>query len=227
MSTFLQRANQTPSKRQRAREQRVANKLRMVPGYTTLVFDTNILLSSLLVFNALVESLKWTVVVPLPVIMELDGLASDSSPLGEAAKAASASITSRLRTHGTSLKILTSKGNYLSNLNIRTEQVDFNGHETSWERNMDDLILRAAIWQTEHWVDRSMFLKAVDEPQNTADASKVVLLTFDRMRKFPFMFQQFLLSHLSYLHQVRLKAHSREVDAPSERDLASLLSGKP
>ena len=120
----------------------------MVPGYTTLVMDTNILLSSLPVFNALVESAKWTVVVPLPVIMELDGLASDSSPLGEAAKAASGSIVSHLRTHGISLKVLTSKGNYLSNLNIRTEQVDFDdGRETSWERNMDDLILRAAIWQ--------------------------------------------------------------------------------
>ena len=69
----------------------------MVPGYTTLVLDTNVLLSSLPVFNALVESMKWTVVVPLPVIMELDGLASDSSPLGEAAKAASTSIVSHLR----------------------------------------------------------------------------------------------------------------------------------
>ena len=37
--------------------------------------DTNTLLSSLSLFNALGESVKWTVVVPLPVIMELDGLA--------------------------------------------------------------------------------------------------------------------------------------------------------
>lgn len=153
----------------------------MVPGHTTLVFDTNILLSSLPMFNALVETLNWTVVVPLPVIMELDGLSSSSTPLGDAAKAASTSITSHLRTHATSLKIQTSKGNYLSNLNVRTENVDFDWNEASWDRNMDDLILRAAIWQTEHWVDRSKFLKAAE--QNTTGASKVALLTFDRMRE--------------------------------------------
>lgn len=142
--------------------------------------DTNILLSSLPMFNSMVESLKWTVVVPLPVIMELDGLSSNTTPLGEAAKAASASIISHLRSHSVSLKILTSKGNYLSNLNVRTEQVDFDGR--SWERNMDDLILRAAIWQSEHWVDRSMFLKASEE--DTSDACKVALVTFDRMREY-------------------------------------------
>ena len=125
MSTFLQRSQQTPSKRQRVRAQREAGELRMVPGYTTLVIDTNVLLSLLPVFNTLVESHKWTVVVPLPVIMELDGLASDSSPLGDAAKAASASITSYLRSHNVSLKVLTSKGNYPPDLNICTEQVDF------------------------------------------------------------------------------------------------------
>ena len=52
-----------------------------------------------------------------------------------------------------------------------------------WERNMDDLILRAAIWQTEHWVDRSKFLKASDTTVDTSGASKVALLTFDRMRE--------------------------------------------
>ena len=132
--------------------------------------------------NSLVESLKWTVVIPLPVIMELDGLGSTSTPLGDAAKAAAASIVSHLRTHGTSLKILTSKGNYLTNLNVRTEQVDFEGDEASWERNMDDLILRAAIWQTEHWVDRSKFLKVPDASVDNTGACKVALLTFDRMR---------------------------------------------
>ncbi|KIP06005.1 hypothetical protein PHLGIDRAFT_73330 [Phlebiopsis gigantea 11061_1 CR5-6] len=208
LSSFLQQSQQTPSKRQRAKAQRETGGLRMVPGYTTLVMDTNILLSSLPVFNVLVESAKWTVVVPLPVIMELDGLALDPSPLGEASKAASASIISHLRSHGLSLKVLTSKGNYLANLNIRTEQVDFDdGREASWERNMDDLILRAAMWQTEHWVDRSMFLKVSEDEQQVAGASKVALLTFDRM--------------------LRLKARSREVDAPSERDLASLLSVTP
>lgn len=39
--------------------------LNVVAGYTILVIDTNILLSSLSHFSQLVESLKWTVVVPL------------------------------------------------------------------------------------------------------------------------------------------------------------------
>ncbi|GJE97087.1 hypothetical protein PsYK624_132970 [Phanerochaete sordida] len=204
LTSFVQKERSQAKSRHRGRGREVAH-VHMVPGYTTLVIDTNILLSSLPTVNSLIESLQWTVVVPLPVIMELDGLSSSSTPLGEAAKAASASITAHLRTYATSLKIQTSKGNYLSNLNVRTELVDFDWNEASWERNMDDLILRAAIWQTEHWVDRSKFLKAAE--QNTTGASKVALLTFDRM--------------------LRLKARSREVDAPNEQDLATLLSGKP
>ena len=48
---------------------------------------------------------------------------------------------------------------------------------------MDDLILRAALWQDEHWVDRSAMLKA-DSAKDTAGAAKVVLLSFDRMREY-------------------------------------------
>ncbi|KAI0085483.1 hypothetical protein BDY19DRAFT_966394 [Irpex rosettiformis] len=159
-----------------------ARRLQLVPGYTVLVVDTNILLSSLSMIASLVESLEWTVVIPLPVIMELDGLASDTSVLGEAAVAASQYIVSHLRSHSTSLKIQTSKGNYLTNLNVRTEQFDLRDSQ-SWERNMDDLILRAAIWQSTHWVDRSVFLQSRGSKQDAANACKVVLLTFDRMRK--------------------------------------------
>jgi hypothetical protein len=35
-----------------------------------------------------IESLRWTVIVPVPVIKELDGLSSNSSQLGEASQAA-------------------------------------------------------------------------------------------------------------------------------------------
>jgi len=71
----------------------------VVPGYTTLVFDTNILLSSLLVFSKLVELMRWTIVIPLPVIVALDDLSSNSSPLDDAAAVASAYISSHLRMH--------------------------------------------------------------------------------------------------------------------------------
>ncbi|KAJ3717157.1 hypothetical protein C8R42DRAFT_744289 [Lentinula raphanica] len=43
--------------------------------------DTNILLSSLSMFSSLVESKSWTVVVPLPVIMELDDSVKPSKQL--------------------------------------------------------------------------------------------------------------------------------------------------
>ena len=90
-----------------------------------LVVDTNILLSSLSMLASVIESLHWTVIVPVPVIMELNGLSSNVSQLGDASQAAMAYISSHIRSHSTSLKIQTSKGNYLSSLGIYTEQVDF------------------------------------------------------------------------------------------------------
>ncbi|CAL1704092.1 unnamed protein product [Somion occarium] len=197
----------SPRRQPRGRTSRKAaatrQSLRVVPGYTILIVDTNILLSSLPMFSRLVESQQWTIIVPLPVIMELDGLASNSSPLGEAALSAASSITSHIRSHSNSLKVQTSRGNFLQSLNVRTELVEFNGNEDSWERNMDDLILRAAIWQKDHWADRSAFFK-LDSARDTSGAAKVILLSFDRM--------------------LRLKARSREVDAADERDLASILA---
>lgn len=131
--------------------------------------------------TSLIESMKWTVVVPLPVIMELDGLASNINPqLAEAASSAITYITTHIRSHSLSLKVQTSKGNYLTNLNVRTEDVDFSDSDST-ERSMDDLILKAAIWQDDHWVDRSNMLKVESPaPAKTANAVKVVFITLDR-----------------------------------------------
>jgi protein SMG6 len=116
--------------------------------------------------------------------MELDGLSSSSSSsLAITAKSALDYISSHLKSHSLSLKVQTSKGNYLSSLSIRTEQVDFHDHD-SWDRNMDDLILRAAIWHDEHWLDRSAMLRSgEDVTRDTNGATKVVLLSLDRNRK--------------------------------------------
>lgn len=132
-------------------------------------------------FASIVESLQWTVVVPLPVIMELDGLSSNPAPqLSEAAQSAMAYIASHIRSHTVSLKVQTSRGNYLNTLSVRTEQVDFEAGG-NMERNMDDLILKAAIWQDEHWVDRSGMLKPNEQPLQPGVVSvKVVLLSLDR-----------------------------------------------
>lgn len=171
------------------------------PGYTVLVVDTNILLSSLSMFASLVESLRWTVLVPLPVVMELDGLKSNSSSqLSEAADSALSYITTHIRSHAMSLKVQTSKGNYLTTLNVRTEEVDF----TRTERNMDDLILKTAIWHDEHWTDRSAMLKEDERAKDIPNPVKVVLLSLDR--------------------NLRLKARARQLPAAGVKDFAMLLS---
>lgn len=169
------------SKRQPRRPIPSAPTLNVVPGYSVLVLDTNILLSSLSIVASIIESLRWTVVIPVPVIMELDGLCSNTSQLGETAQEAVAYITSHIRSHATSLKVQTSKGNYLTSVSIRTEQVEFSDAE-SWDRCMDDLILKAAIWQDEHWIDRSALLKNAAASRDTNSAVKVVLLSLDRNR---------------------------------------------
>lgn len=195
-----------PKQRSRpARSRKIVSmpSLNIVAGYTILVLDTNIILSSLSAVASIIESLRWTVVLPVPVIMELDGLSSNPSKLGEAAQEAIAYITSHIRSHSASLKVQTSKGNYLMSLSVRTEQVDLT-NEDSWDRCMDDLILKAAIWQDEHWVDRSALLKNTPPVRDDANAVKVVLLSLDRL--------------------LRLKARSRQLAAAGEKDLAAILA---
>lgn len=197
---------QVPKQRSRpARSRKIVSmpSLNIVAGYTILVLDTNIILSSLSAVTSIIESLRWTVVLPVPVIMELDGLSSNPSKLGEVAQEAIAYITSHVRSHSASLKIQTSKGNYLMSLNVRTEQVDLT-NEDSWDRCMDDLILKSAIWQDEHWVDRSALLQNAPPVRDNANSVKVVLLSLDRL--------------------LRLKARSRQLAAAGEKDLAAILA---
>ncbi|KAI0258448.1 hypothetical protein BC834DRAFT_981038 [Gloeopeniophorella convolvens] len=92
---------------------------------------------------ALVTSLCWTVVVPLPAIMELDGLAAAPAPLGDAARAAVASVVAHVRSHADALKVQTSRGNYLASLTVRRELVDFDNPQPQG-CSMDDLILKLA-----------------------------------------------------------------------------------
>jgi protein SMG6 len=175
-----------------------------------LVLDTNVLLSSLPMVAAVVEQHAWTVVVPLPVIMELDGLAANQGGLGEAAAAAAAYINGAIRAHGVSLKIQTSVGNYLHTLAVRAESVDFSSGAGSdgadgWERSMDDLILRTAVCAERHWIDRSAMLTRPAGVEPVPGAEKVVLCTFDR--------------------NLRLKARAKKLPAANEKDLARLLAG--
>jgi len=172
------------------------HRLQVIPGYTMLVFDTNVLLSSLSLFSKLVESGIWSIVVPLPVVTELDGLSKEPAPLGPTAKQAVQYLESRIRTHSLCLKIQTTKGNYLSDLLIRTENHD----RTADERTMDDRILNIAAFQQEHFVDRSTILGG---GKGGGEATKVVLVTFDR--------------------NLRLKARARGVDAADEKEMAGIM----
>lgn len=159
--------------------------------------------------------------------MELDGLATNMSTLGQAARDALEYVTSHIRTHSISLKVQTSKGNYLTSLNVRTEQVDFVDNMTGSlaERSMDDLILKAAIWQDEHWVDRTVMLKVELKSEDISAAVKVVLITLDRNRKSSPLFDaSHLLTLIYFSPLVRLKARSRSLPAANEKELASIFA---
>ena len=173
----------------------------IVPGYTMLVFDTNVLLSALPLFERSVEKGQWTVVVPLPVVTELDGLSKNPAPLGTAAVQAISYLESRIRTHSLCLKIQTSRGNYLSDLLIRTEHVDFSDPAMA-SRNMDDLILGVAGFQVEHFTDRSAMLGM---PPPEPGATKVLLVTSDR--------------------NLRLRAQARGIPAADDEQLQEVLDG--
>ena len=93
------------------------------------------------------------------VITELDGLKVQSSSLGVAAIQALVYLSDNIRSYGRWLKVQTSRGNYLQDLAIRTEAIDF-GIDKELDsvdrmRTMDDVILRIAAWQVAHFIDRS------------------------------------------------------------------------
>lgn len=188
----------TPRRAPRSRRARSTHNV--VPGYTILVFDTNVLLSALNLFSKVVEGGQWSVVVPLPVVTELDGLSRNPAPLGTEAAAVVAYLEARIRTHALCLKIQTSRGNYLTDLLIRAETLDLRSRDTA--RTMDDMILNVAAFQRDHFVDRSSLLGQL-QPVDGAP-TQVLLVTFDR--------------------NLRLKARALGINAADEREMAAILA---
>ncbi|ETS61663.1 hypothetical protein PaG_04161 [Moesziomyces aphidis] len=197
----------------------------IVPGYTVLVVDTNIIVTPGEVIAQLIESQRWTLIIPLAVITELDGLRRNDSELGRHAERAIRLLETRIRTHAKFVKVQTSRGNYLSDLSCRSEDIDF-----AWQgqgagaavreedaadtksvaaRNVDEVILRILAWQRDNFVDRRNLLQPTaarkhDEPATRIDsAHKSVLLTLDR--------------------NLRLKAKSRGLPSVDSRAAAALL----
>ncbi|GAA5820940.1 hypothetical protein JCM3770_002637 [Rhodotorula araucariae] len=191
---------------------KAASLPKVFPGYTVLVFDTNILLTSITLFSELIAAECWTVVVPLAVITELDGLRRNQTALGHAAAEVIDYLELAIRGYSRYLKIQTSRGNYLKDLAIRNESIDFAAESTAAAsshdvaRSMDDVILRAVAWQREHFTNRIALVNpraAADQRKVPADAAQVVLVTFDR--------------------NLRLKAGARGLDATDEKGLKKAL----
>lgn len=108
----------------------------------------------------------------------------------------------------------TSRGNYLRDLSIRSESIDFSAGSDSlaangnfshdFARSMDDVILKAVAWQKEHFTNRLALVNpSADRRQVPSDASQVVLVSFDR--------------------NLRLKANARGLDAADESGTGMLL----
>lgn len=97
----------------------------IIPAYTILVVDTNIILTPGDLIVQLIESQRWTIIVPLAVITELDGLRRNENDLGKEAERAIQFLESHIRSHAKCVKVQTSRGNYLSDLSCRSEEIDF------------------------------------------------------------------------------------------------------
>lgn len=147
------------------------------------------------------------------VITELDGLRKNSTPLGIAAEAAIIYLESTIQTKSRYLKVQTSRGNYLKDLQIRSENIDFAGELNSVEtfshdfaKNMDDIILKAVTWQKDHFTSRLAIVNPkADRNLISAEMAKVVLISFDA--------------------NLRVKAASRGLDATDAKGMNSLLAG--
>ncbi|WWD17242.1 hypothetical protein CI109_101680 [Kwoniella shandongensis] len=183
------------------------HSLQVVPGFTMLIFDTNVILDSLALFKRIVEGGQWSVVVPLPVVTELDGLSKEPAPLGANAKAAVTYLETHIHTHSLCLKIQTTKGNYLSDLLIRTEHLDDGSTSNNSEtvaRTMDDRILNIASFAKDHFADRSALLGMPKASAVGGESTKVCLVSNDR--------------------NLRLKARGRGVDVADEKELTAFLA---
>ena len=190
----------TIPKSHKVRKTKKKASVRPRPGFTKLIFDTNVLLSSFTQFSRLVERGQWSIIIPLPVVTELDGLAKEPPPLGTTAQTAISYLETHIRSHSMTLRIQTSKGNYLSDLLIRSESFVEARQELRLGRTMDDRILDVASFQV---TDASTDTPFPKPNGNAAGPPQAVLVTFDR--------------------NLRLRARARGIEAADEREMATIL----
>lgn len=149
------------------------------------------------------------------VVTELDGLARQQSSVGRTAAAAVSFLEDHIKISSVSLKIQTAKGNYLSNLFIRSEMFDapvdhIATSATHQAESMDDFILKVAFFQTRNFLDRSLLLTRREwtlfEEKSKHCAHKVCFLTYDR--------------------NLRLRAAAWGISAATEQQVDVILSGE-
>jgi rRNA-processing protein FCF1 len=160
--------------RAKEREARL-NHLRecIIPGKTILVLDTNCFIGHIDYVQKLLQAKKWSIIVPLVVVTELDGLRTNPHRLGTVAQQGIELLESTLAaakksTGSNSLRIQTSHNNFMNDISIRSEQFVFG--ET--DKNLDDLILSSCLW----WISQQPKDKIVSGEKTVP----VCLVTGDR-----------------------------------------------
>lgn len=147
----------------------VTSAANVVPGYTCILADASTLVEDLDAVMAILERKKWVVVVPLSVVTELDEVSrgrstrQDSAHDVQSATTALEKIDSLLRGPGGSgaaalLRVQTSRGNYLRDLSIRSE--DTSGDAMASTKSREQAFLAAAKVQQDGWLDRRNLLGA-------------------------------------------------------------------
>ncbi|CAB4406875.1 unnamed protein product [Rhizophagus irregularis] len=166
---------------------------RIVPGYTSIIVDTNCLIGDLEIVKKVIQSEKWVVIVPSIVVTELDGLKYNPPPLGHAAHEALEYLNETLSTK--KIRIQTSKGNYLTDISF-SEEFDFGNGEDK-KKNLDDLILGICLWHSKHNEKNGLHDKSNENNEVT------VLLTNDR--------------------NLRVKARARGVNVVGVKDFTGIV----
>ncbi|KAF9981256.1 hypothetical protein BGZ75_007477 [Mortierella antarctica] len=113
-------------------QQRSSHRVVAVEENSTLVIDTNCLVADWTLIQRLVSADRWTVIIPLAVITELDGLKNNPAPLGPAAASALTYLEGCLamRPRLRRLKIQTSRGNYMNDLSFRVESFNYDKQQS-------------------------------------------------------------------------------------------------
>ncbi|KAJ3345595.1 Smg-6, nonsense mediated mRNA decay factor [Kappamyces sp. JEL0680] len=109
-----------------------SGKVRLIPGTTVIVFDTNTYLKDFSVIRRIIESQTFPIIVPLAVVTELEGLRLNETSVGDMAAATLEFFGQHV---GKLFQIQTSRGNLLSTLAFHSEEWD------SKYSNADDVIL--------------------------------------------------------------------------------------